>query len=310
MNNLEQLLQKIDKTVGKINTHPEYSTKLKKNLLSSIQRDSQRHSAQMERTDYKQIKSDLQNITKAWNYLSEVGIDLASIQKIGKLIEPSNKSENFRNIQVAYGGFYPPPAESLIYKVNNLVEFLKYEQNIHHIIKGIEAHVELVKIHPFEDGNGRAARLLSNFYLAQKSYPSYIIEDNEKKEYLSLLKNVLKQRYDLRSSIYEQTSEDRIFFEYIGEKILDSCNKIESALQKRRMYDVTLTKTKEPKQTVFYLKKHLHMYKKDLDKNLTIKTKTNCFQVTGDISHDELNQFMNKHKDIIHYKYRIKNITF
>lgn len=309
MNTLEKLIQQIDKTVGKINTHPEYSTKLKKNLLSSIQKDSQRHSAQMERTDYKQVKSDLQNINKAWNYLSETGIDLIAIQKLGKLVEPSNSSETFRNIQVAFGGFYPPPAETLIYKVNNLTEFLKYEQNIHPIKKGIEAHIELVKIHPFEDGNGRAARLLSNFYLAQKSYPPYIIEKDEKKEYLSLLKNILLQRYDLKSSIYDQNYEDRLFFEYIGEKILSSCNKIEAALQKRRMYDVTLIKTKEPKQTVFYLKKHLHMYKKNLNKNLTIKTDTNCFRVTGDISHEELNEFMDKHKDLIHYKYRIKNIT-
>ncbi|MGL6022579.1 MAG: Fic family protein, partial [Chitinophagaceae bacterium] len=54
--------------------------------------------------------------------------------------------------------------------------------NIHPILIASYLHSELVKIHPFIDGNGRTSRLLMNLYLLAHGYTIANIKgDNESK---------------------------------------------------------------------------------------------------------------------------------
>ena len=53
----------------------------------------------------------------------------------------------------------------------------------HPIIIAAYLHDELVKIHPFIDGNGRTSRLLMNLYLLSKGYTITSLKaDNEAKQ--------------------------------------------------------------------------------------------------------------------------------
>lgn len=94
-------------------------------------------------------------------------------------------------------------------KVPELMEqFIAWLQgpNTDHIVKvAADAHFRLVSIHPFEDGNGRASRLLMNLILTQKGYPPAIIRKEDMVLYFNSLEKAqtggeLAQFYNL---IYE-----------------------------------------------------------------------------------------------------------
>lgn len=77
------------------------------------------------------------------------------------------------------------------------------------ILLAAEFHYKFIRIHPFDDGNGRIARILMNFILMQFSYPPLIIKTEDKANYFSAL-----QQAD--SGIIEP------FIEYIGQNVVRS----------------------------------------------------------------------------------------
>lgn len=48
-------------------------------------------------------------------------------------------------------------------------------------------HYRYIRIHPFEDGNGRIARLMVNYILTRHNYPMIVVRSREKSKYLEAL---------------------------------------------------------------------------------------------------------------------------
>lgn len=94
----------------------------------------------------------------------------------------------FRNARVLIRGtrFIPPGSHKFGDLIPRMLELAEAE-GVPPTLQAAELHYNLVAIHPFEDGNGRAARLLMNYHLLRHGYPHTVIEVGERAEYLSAL---------------------------------------------------------------------------------------------------------------------------
>lgn len=74
--------------------------------------------------------------------------------------------------------------------MNDLIHWYrnKTQQNeVNPILLAAEFHYRYIRIHPFDDGNGRTARILMNFILMQFDYPPVIIKTEDKQNYFAAL---------------------------------------------------------------------------------------------------------------------------
>jgi Fic family protein len=74
--------------------------------------------------------------------------------------------------------------------MGDLIEWYREEtsrSDLNPIFLAAEFHYKFIRIHPFDDGNGRTARILMNFILMRYQFPPVIIRTEEKSQYFSAL---------------------------------------------------------------------------------------------------------------------------
>lgn len=147
----------------------------------------------------KSIKEHLEAINheKAILYLNDLvkednPITEWNIKGIHQLVLKDIDDENagrYRRENVTIKGATHTPPDYL--KVPEFMEklVLNYENwsELHPIIQAALLHGELVKIHPFVDGNGRTSRLLMNLDLMNHGYNPVIIKKEDRLEYYEAL---------------------------------------------------------------------------------------------------------------------------
>ncbi len=133
-----------------------------------------------------------QALELVFNNLKEDNIfDERFIKSLNETINRNIKeTEGFRAVQVFIQGseHIPPEPE----KVPNLMNYFVYnynhdEQDV--FSKIARYHIELEKIHPFEDGNGRTGRLLINYELLKNNLPPVVISKETRVKYFEFLRN-------------------------------------------------------------------------------------------------------------------------
>ena len=125
-------------------------------------------------------------------------------------ILPEEQCGIFRKIQVVVKNsqtgeisFRPPMAVAIIFQIKNLLGFINSQEEIHPVLKSGIVHYELVRIHPFLDGNGRVARAFATLILYKEGYDIrrfFSLEeyfDKNAKEYYEALQSVEKNEGDL-----------------------------------------------------------------------------------------------------------------
>ena len=119
----------------------------------------------------------------------DIDISERTIKDIHAIVLHGINRENagrYRTVPVMISGSMHMPPQP--YLIENLMEdfILKFKQmeenKVHPVIIAAYLHDELVRIHPFIDGNGRTCRLLMNLYLLQHGYTIVALKgDNENK---------------------------------------------------------------------------------------------------------------------------------
>ena len=98
--------------------------------------------------------------------------------------------------------FQAPDADLVEIEMNSFLKWFNENNKIDLVIKAAVAHLWFVTIHPFQDGNGRIARALTDMLLAQadkstqRFYSMSAQISIERKQYYKILKNTQKGDLD------------------------------------------------------------------------------------------------------------------
>lgn len=87
--------------------------------------------------------------------------------------------------------FYFATPEETPSKMFDLLEWYRDKisgnEEVNPMFLAAEFHYKFIRIHPFDDGNGRTARILMNFILMQFGFPPVIIKTEDKANYFAAL---------------------------------------------------------------------------------------------------------------------------
>jgi Fic family protein len=86
--------------------------------------------------------------------------------------------------------FYFASALATPAKMAELIAWYAAQQvrtDVNPILLAAEFHYRFIRIHPFDDGNGRTARILMNFILMRFDYPPAVIKTEDKAKYFAVL---------------------------------------------------------------------------------------------------------------------------
>ena len=126
----------------------------------------------MEAINHAEAISYIKDIAK-----QDIEISERTIKEIHALILHGIDRENagrYRTVPVMISGStHMPPQPYLIEKQMEdfILRFKQMEiEKVHPVLIAAYLHDELVRIHPFIDGNGRTSRLLMNLYLLRHGY--------------------------------------------------------------------------------------------------------------------------------------------
>jgi Fic family protein len=98
-----------------------------------------------------------------------------------------------RKVIITGTDFIPPAPDRIPDLMKSFIAGIPKSKAKHHPIEfAAIVHKDLVTIHPFIDGNGRAARLLMNLALLQAGYPLAIIPPILRRDYLNTLNRIHK----------------------------------------------------------------------------------------------------------------------
>ncbi len=162
--------------------------------------------------------------------------------KISRLISILSKVEKNSKLRtgpvlINKGDYIPPETPNEIQGEFSNVDYTLKENDLDPIEKAIHYHYHFVRIHPFKDGNGRSARLLSNSYLFSNDILPSVIERGERMNYARLLDKACNSRKKTYEPLINLTEEEETLFTYLASKINNQYYNFMSEIKDNKCYN-------------------------------------------------------------------------
>ena len=168
----------------------------------------------------------IQEIINQINFESE--IQLFQLLRLASPEANAIHPNRYRDTLVQIGSYICPEPQEISMLVNRMLYQMKLIPNP--IIRSIYFHHELIRIHPFVDGNGRVTRLAKNWMLMFNLYPPTFITDvSKKKDYTNALANSFKELAKFPNQWNEHTE---LFFEQELDYLMYNASQLYNSIDK------------------------------------------------------------------------------
>ena len=162
----------------------------------------------------------------AWAKGNYKGISESFIQGVAVRVNqnqaPNNRETPYRthSINVSGSAYTRTNPEKIGREVKEVVEAVQ-KSELHPVEAAAYAHFNIVRIHPFEDGNGRTSRIVQNVHLVSNDLPPVLIHRGEREFYNRLIEEAVGG-HRLRTALGKGrlSEEEQKFYEFIGSKVL------------------------------------------------------------------------------------------
>lgn len=145
--------------------------------------------------------------------------------------------------------FQAPPSKVLTKEMNQFMKWFNADIEIHPLIKAAVAHLWFITLHPFDDGNGRIARTISDMQLAradgisQRFYSMSSQIRIERKQYYQILEKTQKVSLDITEWI-------EWFLACLNSALTAAEVILSGVINKSRYWEYLQSKTLNPRQKI------------------------------------------------------------
>jgi Fic family protein len=177
--------------------------------------------------------------------------------------------------------YYATPEETPI-KMKELMDWYSEvkDSNMHPLIIASIFHYQFVAIHPFDDGNGRIARLFMNLILMRNHFPPVIIKIEDRERYYLALSQADSKQF-------------KPFIEFIGKELLRSLD-----IYLRGARGESIEEPEDLDKDILLFKKELEGRKDKLELKLTQEVVKDIYEKVGKELINELEVTFSKFKEM------------
>lgn len=213
-------------------------------------------------------------------------------QKTRRIIKIGDYKEYPNSVILSNGEMfeYTSPIDTPI-QMGELMEWYRNEvqkNELHPIVLAALLHYKFVRIHPFDDGNGRISRLLMNYVLLKNNLPPIVIKSADKRNYLSALHSA-------------DTGDLHTFINYIAQQLIWS---LELSIKAAKGHSI-----EEPED----IEKEIAIFKKQVKSNM-VETPLRNDRVICELYNHTLKelfeQFESRHKQFYDMFYEVVLYTY
>ncbi|WP_158728821.1 MULTISPECIES: Fic family protein [unclassified Flavobacterium] len=214
------------------------------NSLINIKQLVALKNAQMEAQNEEEAQEYLTNLKASLEFITDEINDQIDFEneiqlfQLLRLISPETNAihpNKYRQTEVIVGqhscpqpNVIPSLMSELFYNINTISN---------PIIRSIYLHHEMIRIHPFADGNGRVTRIAKNWMLMFELYPPIFIEEiTQKKDYINALSNSFKA-LDKEPTLWNDHTN--LFFEQQLDILLTSTSLLLESIDKIGLHRIT-----------------------------------------------------------------------